>query len=193
MTSKRRSRSYAWVLGLRNETHTWARFEPNDISTWARTRSSPTPGSSVYAHGLTRALIRRSGGQGVASSNLASPINTFHPSDLVGPAFNRHSSAERSCERPQRSLIGIAGCLPAPSGRLSQFPEVDPICVDSQGEIPRARLGFPTARAASTRIFSHVGRGIPCGGGDNDARSNITEAQAHRRGCLALARSGRAD
>ena len=61
------------MLGLRNETHTWARFGPNDISTWARTRSSPTPGNSVYAHGLTRAITRRSGGQGVASSNLASP------------------------------------------------------------------------------------------------------------------------
>jgi hypothetical protein len=91
MTSKRRSGSYAWVLSLRNETHTWARFGPNDISTWARTRSSPTPGDSVYAHGLTRALIRRSGGQGVASSNLASPTKQSTPSDLVGAAFNRHS------------------------------------------------------------------------------------------------------
>ena len=71
MTSKRRSDSYACGLGLRNETHTSARFGPNDISTWARTRSSPTPGNSVYAHGLTRAITRRSGGQGLTSSNLA--------------------------------------------------------------------------------------------------------------------------
>jgi hypothetical protein len=113
------------------------------------------------------------------------------PPDLVVPHGWRHGG------HPHPSYSGrmVTAAKPAKvhAGRLSQFPEVDLICVDSQGEISRTRLGFPTARAASTRIFSHVGRGIPGGGGDNDAHSNTTEAQAHRRGCLALARSGRAD
>ena len=64
---------------------------PNDISTWARTRSSPTPGNSVYPHGLTRALIRRSGGQGVASSRSRRPdqyIPPIRPSrTCIQPAF----------------------------------------------------------------------------------------------------------
>jgi hypothetical protein len=42
-----------------------------------------------------------SGGQGVPSSNLASrPIHST-PSDLVGPAFNRHSKA--GCPTPMTS------------------------------------------------------------------------------------------
>jgi diketogulonate reductase-like aldo/keto reductase len=49
------------------------------------------------SHARCRAPVRprRSGGQGVASSNLASPTKRSTPSDLVGPAFNRHSYRPR--------------------------------------------------------------------------------------------------
>jgi hypothetical protein len=79
------------------------------------------------------------------------------PPDLVVPHCWRYVG------HPHPSHLGrvVTAARPAKvhAGRLSQFPEVDLICLDSQGEIPRARLGFPTARAASTRIFSRVRQG----------------------------------
>ena len=95
MTSKRRSGSYAWVLGLRNGTHTWARFGPNDISTCARTRSSPTPGNSIYAHGLTRALIRRSGGR-------TGEFKSRQPDSVLRPTGR---SIEQIFDTPTQSAI----------------------------------------------------------------------------------------
>ena len=48
----------------------------------------------------------RSGGQGVASSNLASPTKRSTPSDLVGPEFNRRSCRLDADRRPLWTSYG---------------------------------------------------------------------------------------
>ena len=73
-------RSHAAKSRLRNETHKlgpdWAQRLRYVEHVSAHRRH---PAVSIYAHELTRALIRRSGGQGVASSNLACSTKPIHP------------------------------------------------------------------------------------------------------------------
>jgi hypothetical protein len=112
----------------------------------------------IRGHTRKRSLRTETGGTPMVERDLA-PRAEYGGAEPYLSRCGRRGAGRR---RPGTTDLSHGSRVGLRSWGVVEFRlgrEVDLICVDSQGEIPRARLGFPTARAASTRIFSHVRQG----------------------------------
>jgi hypothetical protein len=109
---------------------------------------------------------RRAGGEGVASSNLASPTKRSTPSDLVGPAWRGTAWPRSAGSSSGRQLVDVEGRLQTrqwddDAGKEPTSLAKNPCCLTTHSTSRKSQL--PTKRIGLGLLVALAIRGLPHG------------------------------